>query len=61
METTVYQEKIELTTEIERLRFNMNRLGTKHGLQHPEVMRHSQELDQLIVRFYLQGQSSASK
>lgn len=38
-----------LHRRIEQQRKKMNRLGEKHGLQHPLVLEASQELDELIL------------
>lgn len=42
-----------ISSEIERVRQRMNRLGGSHGLSHPEVMKCSQQLDELLIQHYV--------
>lgn len=40
-----------LAEEIEKVRRNLVKLGMEKGLQHPEVLAESRNLDVLIVKF----------
>ncbi|SEP36000.1 aspartyl-phosphate phosphatase Spo0E family protein [Propionispora vibrioides] len=40
-----------LAEEIERMRRKLVKLGMEKGLQHPEVLAESRNLDVLIVKF----------
>jgi hypothetical protein len=42
----------EMSIEIERVRTQMIQLGDQYGLMHPEVHRCSNQLDQLLLRYY---------
>lgn len=43
--------KVMLAEEIEKVRRNLVKLGMEKGLQHPEVLEESRNLDVLIVKF----------
>lgn len=42
----------DISSEIEQVRQRMNTLGGSHGLLHPEVMKCSQQLDELLIQHY---------
>ncbi len=48
----------QLSNEIEVLRKNLVRLGVEKGTKHPDVLKLSQQLDQLIVRYHIEKKSS---
>jgi hypothetical protein len=52
MRTSFPNSLSEISIEIERVRTRMILLGDQYGLMHPEVHECSNELDQLLLRFY---------
>lgn len=44
--------EIEITKQIESVRSKMNRLADELGIVHPQVMRCSQMLDELLLEYY---------
>ena len=48
---TVLLESLKLKKQINLSRDNLIQLGQKKGLNHPETVKCSQELDKLIIEF----------
>lgn len=44
-----------LSNEIEILRRNLVNVGIERGTEHPDVLKLSQRLDKLIVRYYIEN------
>jgi len=51
----------QLIREIEELRGELNQQGTEKGFQDEDVLLKSQELDQLIIKYYWLTQKEAKK
>nr|WP_245247274.1 MULTISPECIES: aspartyl-phosphate phosphatase Spo0E family protein [unclassified Paenibacillus] len=50
-----------ISSEIEEVRGHLVSLGIQFGLMHPEVQRCSQQLDELLLRFYATKLGRATK
>jgi hypothetical protein len=47
-----------LSNNIKILRENLARTGMEKGIGHPDVLKLSQQLDRLIVRYYVENVES---
>lgn len=52
---------LAISSEIEEVRGRLVSLGIQFGLMHPEVQQCSQQLDELLLRFYQTKQGGAAK
>ncbi|HCF49183.1 MAG TPA: Spo0E family sporulation regulatory protein-aspartic acid phosphatase [Syntrophomonas sp.] len=43
---------MDIITKIEDLRLKLTKLGEEKGLKHPDVIRLSKQLDDLIIQYY---------
>lgn len=50
-----------MSSQIERLRGQMVSLGTRYGLLHPEVQQCSEQLDELLLEYYISNQQRVSR
>ncbi len=48
-----------LLNKIKTLRENLTNVGMEKGLKHPDVLEMSQQLDRLIVKYYIENVTSS--
>lgn len=47
-----FKPELEIMRQIEHTRAQMNRLANELGIEHPQVVRCSQNLDRLLLDYY---------